>query len=46
MKISTLMGYKIVEDNSVKELRLPKEVIDFLREPYVCGCEWSEGDEE
>ena len=38
--IVTLFGYKIVEDNEVKELRLPKDVIKFLSEPYVCGCEW------
>ena len=24
-------GYKIVEDNNVKELRIPKQVIDLLR---------------
>jgi len=24
------LGYKVIEDNTVKELRLPKDVIDFL----------------
>jgi hypothetical protein len=43
--IVTLLGYKIVEDNEVKELRLPKEVIEFLKEPYVCGSEWVVKDE-
>lgn len=43
--MSKLFGYSVVEDNSVTEIRLPIEIIDFLREPYVCGCEWEEEDD-
>ena len=25
-----IYGYKIIEDNSVKELRLPKKIIEFI----------------
>ena len=30
-KVGLYFGYKIVEDNNVKELRLPKQVIELLR---------------
>ena len=26
-----LMGYRVIEDNSLKELRLPKEIISFIQ---------------
>ena len=29
--IGEMFGYKVIEDDSVKELRLPKKVIDWLK---------------
>lgn len=29
--IHTLMGYRVIEDNSLTELRLPKEIISFIK---------------
>lgn len=31
MNKNSFRGYKIIEDNSIKELRLPKEIIDWMK---------------
>lgn len=29
--VHLLMGYRVIEDNSLTELRLPKEIISFIQ---------------
>lgn len=29
--VHILMGYRVIEDNSLTELRLPKEIISFIK---------------
>ena len=37
--IGNYLGYKIIEDNEVTEIRLPKKVIDLFKEGNFCKAE-------
>jgi hypothetical protein len=35
MKVGKILGYDIVEDNEIQEIRLPKKIIDMIESSFT-----------